>query len=182
MGVQANVETYFPGVSLPPVMDPLYYIQVKDIEPLHQNRLRLLIKGLGRKQLKISQGSKHLKAKQKDCKGISSCSRCQILRFRRIEKQRPKQKQQPKQKQRPKKKQQPEQWPPRRISESWLAKKMALEKLRENGNDRIPERPASEHKGWEVEEEALPEYKHSLTTAPYKQKLYETSLPQYESL
>ena len=170
MGVQANVETYFPGVSLPPVMDPLYYIQVKDIEPLHQNRLRLLIKGLGRKQPKISQGSKHLKAKQKDCKGISSCSRCQILRFRRIEKQRPKQKQQP------------EQWPPRRISEGWSAKKMALEKLRENGYDRIPERPASEHKGWEVEEEALPEYKHSLTTAPYKQKLYETSLPRYESL
>ena len=49
-----------------------------------------------------------------------------------------------------------------------MAKKMALEKLRENGYDRIPERLASEHKGREVEEEALPEYKHSLTTAPYK--------------
>ena len=59
---------------------------------------------------------------------------------------------------------------------------MALEKLRENGYDRIPERPASEHKGWEVEEEALPEYKNSLTTAPYKQKLFETSLPRYEIL
>ena len=62
---------------------------------------------------------------------------------------------------------------------------MALEKLRENGYDRIRERlaalrPASEHKGWELEVEE--EYKHSLTSAPYKQKLYEPSLPRYESL
>ena len=111
-------------------MDPLYYIQVGDIHPPEENRLRILIdwgglKGLGRKGLKDLKGSKGVKSRQKDQKeamASSSCSRSQLLQLWRTRK-RP---------QRPKKIQ-PERWPPKRISEGWSSAKRAMEKLRDKG-------------------------------------------------
>lgn len=151
------------GTSLPPVMDPLYYIQVGDIVPPQENKLRLLIdwgglKGLGRKGLKEAKGIKGAKARHKDHKLSSSCNRSQVLQFWRTRKRQ----------QRPKKIQQPEQWLPKRISEGWSGKQ-AVEKLRGKGYGRLAERwPASE------EEEPLPEYKHSPTAAAsaFNQKFY----------
>jgi len=176
------------GISLPPAMDPLYYIQVGDIHPPEENRLRILIdwgglKGLGRKGLmKDLKGSKQgVKARQIDQKVAmtsSSCSRSQLLQLWRTRK-RP---------QRPKKIQ-PERWPPKRISEGWSSAKRGVEKLRQKGfGGRFPDRwsavrPASSEWVEELdEEEPLPEYKHSPITvaAAYNQKFY-PSLPRYES-
>jgi len=171
------------GISLPPAMDPLYYIQVGDIHPLEENRLRILIdwgglKGLGRKGLKDLKGSKQgVKARQKDqnvAMVSSSCSRSQLLQLWRTRK-RP---------QRPKKVQQ-ERWPPKRISEGWSSAKRAVAKLREKGFNRWSAvRPASSEWVEIEEEEPLPEYKHSppidAPAASYNQKFY-LSLPRYES-
>ena len=164
-------------------MDPLYYIQVGDIHPLEENRLRILIdwgglKGLDRKGLKDLKGSKQgVKARQKDqnvAMVSSSCSRSQLLQLWRTRK-RP---------QRPKKTQQ-ERWPPKRNSEGWSSAKRAVAKLREKGFNRWSAvRPASSEWVEIEEEEPLPEYKHSppidAPAASYNQKFY-LSLPRYES-
>ena len=147
-------------------MDPLYYIQVGDIQPPQENRLHLLIdwgglKGLGRKGLKESKSPKGGKARQKDQKVGGTCSRSQVLHLWRTMRRQ----------QRPKK-QQPERWLPKRISEGWSGK---VEKLREAG--RLGGR-------WSTleEEEPLPEYRHSPTAAAvFTQKFY-FSLPRYQSL
>ena len=102
---------YYSGNDLPSAMEPLYYIQVEDIEAPLENKLRLLIdwgglKALGRKGLKDLKGSKGLKnlkrlkdleamkgsqagvkvAKQKEHKPGSFFTRSQLLHFWRTNK------------------------------------------------------------------------------------------------
>ena len=102
---------YNSGNDLPSLMEPLYYIQVEDIEAPLENKLRLLIdwgglKALGRKGLKDLKGSKGLKnlkrlkdleamkgsqagvkvAKQKEHKPGSFFTRSQLLHFWRTNK------------------------------------------------------------------------------------------------
>ena len=102
---------YNTGNDLPTVMEPLYYIQVEDIEAPLENKLRLLIdwgglKALGRKGLKDLKGSKDLKnlkrlkgleamkgsqagvkvARRKEHKPGSFFTRSQLLHFWRTNK------------------------------------------------------------------------------------------------
>ena len=102
---------YNSGNDLPSAMEPLYYIQVEDIEAPLENKLRLLIdwgglKALGRKGLKDLKGSKDLKnlkrlkdleamkgsqagvkvARRKEHKPGSFFTRSQLLHFWRTNK------------------------------------------------------------------------------------------------
>ena len=102
---------YNSGNDLPSLMEPLYYIQVEDIEAPLENKLRLLIdwgglKALGRKGLKDLKGSKDLKnlkrlkdleamkgsqggvkvARRKEHKPGSFFTRSQLLHFWRTNK------------------------------------------------------------------------------------------------